>query len=151
MQKLKEWSNTFNEYQMFIHSSMDNIKMLIEISNEADTFVSNDDILFTKSIISNTIHYLTGSLKIYQDKFLFDLQTFGDKINIKQKIINLTEDCFNIILNQYNFILNKMNFQSINDLNNEFDKLLNFHLKLIMMLNSIADTSVKQFQNKISI
>ena len=148
-----QWEEIYNKYNELEILCTSNINSILEIKNNLKNLLGHqekDDMIFYKSIIDNSIFYLSNSLKIRKIKFLKDLNNIWQKINEHKHIDELNKIYFQSLLKDYrklaeeiiitkknNIILNWVKddkIENLQDLENYFTDIMKYHLKLIESL-----------------
>ena len=148
-----QWEEIYNKYNELEILCTSNINSILEIKNNLKNLLGHqdkDDMIFYKSIIDNSIFYLSNSLKIRKIKFLKDLNNIWQKINENKHIDELNKIYFQSLLKDYrklaeeiiitkknNIILNWVKddkIENLQDLENYFTDIMKYHLKLIESL-----------------
>jgi len=152
------WESLFDEYNIIVNKCTNYIKNISEIKNNLTNLLGNqkkDDINFYKSIIDNSYFHLNNSLKIRQSKFLIDLNNILSQINDCTQIDSITKGNFTTIMKNYQKMAEKIKYdrdnntlltwvkndkiESLNELNNNMNEIMNYHLKLINHINSFIE------------
>ena len=152
-----DWEEKFNKYTEFENKINLNINSMNEIKNNLKKLLGNqkkDDIVFYKSIIDNSYFYLVNSLKIRKMKFLKDLNYIWGQIDERKNMDEVNKSNFMALLKDYrkmsedisqakknNTILTWVKDDKIENLQNfenEFKEIIDYHLNLIEFFNSIV-------------
>ena len=147
------WEGKYNKYNELEILCTTNINSIIEIKNNLKNLLGHqdkDDMIFYKSIIDNSIFYLSNSLKIRKIKFLKDLNNIWNKINESKHMDELNKIYFQSLLKDYkqlaeeimitkknNIILNWVKddkIENLQDFENYFSDVMKYHVKLIQSL-----------------
>ena len=152
------WEDKFNKYNELEILCTTNINNILEIKNNLKNLLGHqdkDDMIFYKSIIDNSIFYLSNSLKIRKIKFLKDLNNIWQKINENKHMNELNKIYFQSLLKDYrklaeeimitkknNIILNWVKddkIENLQDFENYFTDIMKYHLKLIESLSACVE------------
>lgn len=147
---LMEWEEKFNKYCEYENKTILYINSISEIKNNLKKLLGNqkkDDVLFYKSLIDNSHFYLSNSLKIRKIKLLKDINYLWNKIDERKQIDEINKSNFMILLKEYrkmseDILMAKKNntiltwvkddkIESLLELENDFNEILDYHLKLI--------------------
>lgn len=150
-----EWEEKFNKYTELEANCISNICSIGEIKNNLKKLLGNqkkDDIVFYKALIDNTHFYLSSSLKIRKTKFLKDLNYLWGQIDERKQMDEVNKSNFTALLKDYrkmaediaqakknNTILTWVKddkVENLQDLENDFDEVMEYHIKLIESFSS---------------
>jgi len=153
-----EWEEMFNKYCELELKCVNNINGILEIKNNLKKLLGNqkkDDILFYKSLIDNSHFYLNSSLKIRKIKFLKDLNYLWSQIDERKQMDEVNKSNFMSLLKDYrkmtediarakknNTILTWVKddkVESLQDLENDFKEVMDYHIKLIEFFTSSVE------------
>jgi hypothetical protein len=153
-----EWEEKFTKYTDYENKCILNINGIAEIKNNLTKLLGNqkkDDILFYKSLIDNSHFYLTNSLKIRKMKFLKDLNYIWGQIDARKTMDEVNKSNFVALLKDYrkmaddilqakknNTILTWVKddkVENLQDLENEFKEIMDYHMKLIEFFSSSVE------------
>ena len=103
---INEWSNYFDIYIKTEKKCNQHMNSILEIKNNFIKLLGNqneEDIIYYKSIIDNSYYYLNNSLKIRKHKFIKDINSIWEQININKNIImsELNKKYFQLLLKDY--------------------------------------------------
>jgi hypothetical protein len=152
------WDEKFNKYCDLEYSCINNINSIHEIKNNLKKLLGNqekDDIVFYKSLIDNSHFYLSSSLKIRKIKFLKDLNYIWSKIDKRKQMDEVNKSNFTTLIKDYrkmsedviqakknNTILTWVKddkIESLQDLEKEFDEIMEYHIKLIEFFSATVE------------
>ena len=147
---LINWDNIFNQYIEIEKVCLHDINSMNEIKNNLKKLLGNqkkDDIVFYRSIIDNSYFYLTSSIKIRKSKFIKDLNNIWYKIDECKQMDELSKSTFSALLKDYQKMADDINYarknntllrwvkddnvESLQDLENEMNELMNYHLNIL--------------------
>lgn len=153
-----DWEDKFNKYCEHEAKCIINLNSISEIKNNLKKLLGNqkkDDILFYKSLIDNSHFYLSNSLKIRKVKFLKDLNYLWTQIDERKQMDEVNKSNFTSLLKDFrkmaddilqakknNTILTWVKddkIESLQDLENDFNEIMNYHLKLIEFFSSSVE------------
>jgi hypothetical protein len=150
----EELFDTYCEYE---NICIQNINSIAGSKNKLEVLLDRedkDDIIFYKSLVNNSLFYLSKSLNVRKMKFKQDLNFIWQKIDEKKQYDEVNKINFMILLKQYKKMVEdviitqdaikkdniKINWiksdkrEHLKDLENSLYKILTFHLKLIKYL-----------------
>lgn len=146
------WEDLYNNYNEYENICRQNIAAISSIKNDLESvleYENKDDIIFYKSLVNNSLFYLSKSLNIRKMKFLNDLNMIWIMIDEKKQYYEITKNNFMDLLKEYKKIADdvilmhdniKINWiksdklEHLKNIENYLYKILNFHLKLIKYL-----------------
>jgi hypothetical protein len=147
---ITKWNLLFDNYLENEKICYDLLEHINNAKNNVNKLLgnhrNNDDTLFCNSIISNSLFYLSNSLKIIKIKFIKDINNILLSLNSNKKITELNKINFLFVINQYKNITDELNkhtttnnmswiknckSEDIFDIEHELDEALKYHLKLI--------------------
>lgn len=153
-----DWEEKFNKYCEHENKCLTNLNSISEIKNNLKKMLGNqkkDDILFYKSLIDNSHFYLSNSLKIRKIKFLKDLNYLWSQIDERKQMDEVNKSNFNGLLKDFrkmaddilqakknNTVLTWVKddkVESLQDLENDFNEIMNYHLKLMEFFSSSVE------------
>jgi len=145
-----KWNEQFDKY-MEIDVKCDSlIGKINEIKNNFQKLLGDqkeDDIVFYKSLIENSYHYMSSCIKVRKLKFLKDLNHIWKQMEPSKQIESLTKPNFQAIIHDYKKLSDDImeakrkntsliwvkndKINSLNDIENDMTEILIYHLKLI--------------------
>ena len=154
-----QWEEKFNKYCEFELKCQENIKLITEVKNNLKNLVGHqeeDDLLFYKSLIDNSHFYITKSLRIRKIKFLKDLNFIWsricERIGENKQMDEISKNNFMALLKDHRkmaediYKAKKNNtsltwvkddkVENLQDLENDFSELMDYHVKLIEFFSS---------------
>lgn len=153
-----KWDDYFTQYCNYEKKCIENINAIGEIKNNLKKLLGNqkkDDILFYKSLIESSYFYLTNSLKVRKIKFLKDLNFIWSRIDERKQMDEVNKSNFMALLKDYDKMADDINsakknntiltwvkddkVESLQDLEKDFDEILEYHVKLIEFFSSSVE------------
>jgi hypothetical protein len=149
------WEGLFNQYKCYENIIRDNINKLIYITKKIDkepNYQNIDDIIFHKAMIENSLFFLTKKLNVIKIKLLDDFNSIWVKLDPTKELSDIDKYNFFLLLKQYKLFVDNI-FNNTNDyklckttkienlleLENNINKILEFHLKLIKFLAILSE------------
>ncbi len=153
-----DWEDKFNNYCELEIKCINNINSILEIKNNLKKLLGNqkkDDLIFYKSLIDNSHFYLSSSLKIRKIKLLKDLNYIWSQIDQRKQMDEVNKSNFMALLKDYRKMAEDIaqaknnntmltwvkddKVESLQDLENDFKEIMNYHTKLIQFFASSVE------------
>ena len=156
--KLLIWEEQFTKYCDYESKCINNINQINDIKNNLNKYLGKqkkDDILFYKSLIDTSHYYLNNSLKIRKKKLLIDMNYLWSKLDERKTMDEVNKSNFMAMIKDYrkiseDIISSKNNntvltwvkddkVESLQELEDEFSEIMNYHIKLIEFFSANVD------------
>ena len=165
--KLLIWEEQFTKYCEYEEKCNLNINYIGEIKNNLSKYLGKqkkDDVLFYKSLIESSHFYLLNALKIRKIKLLKDMNYLWSKIDDRKNMNEINKSNFFALIKDYrkvsedilsaksnNTVLTWVkddSFDNLNEFENEFSEVMNYHLKLIEFFSASIELETAFYSGK---